>query len=687
MPKFKPRPSSIFAAFFLALVLSLLSVAHAPKSLAISGSDFQAGHIIDDVIFLNNNSMSAADIQNFLNAKVPVCDTNGTQQSEYGGGTRAQYSASHNPPYYPPFTCLKDYSTSVPAMAADSYCSAIGASASMTAAQVIKTVSDACIINPQVMVVLLQKEQGLVTDTWPWSNQYQFATGYCVYDTTPPPSCAGTDGFFNQIYYAARQFKKYLANSGAPGVYWIGNYRIPYNPDGSCGSSIVNIQNGATAALYDYTPYQPNSAALAGVSDSSPGGTVTCGAYGNRNFWWYFNEWFGSSLGEPYNWGFLASSSWSVNLDYGQTSQVTIRVKNMGTRTWYADGSAPPGFHPTRLIIDGYHLSPFADMSDSNWISPGQIRMTESSVPSGGTATFSFRVKAPNSQVTSIQNYEPVIDGIYAMPPKSIIFTYTSNPPSFQPVSSTSQSFVPSPNSQFTGSVVIKNTSNSTWYADGSTPAGIRPIRLVTSGYQTIEFADPTDSDWVSPAQIRMTPASVAPGSNATFTFRMNAPAAKKVGHIYTLIPTMDGISSLSGPATTIHIDVPQPVISFSPVSVPASVNLTAGTPQTVTVKVKNTGNFVWRNESTKSAFSPTRLATDSPFYRPSSVYTNDGTWLAPSQVGMEEPVVNPGDTATFQFTATSNTVGTKQEPFALLVDGRAGLSTTLGNIQFVTSP
>jgi hypothetical protein len=51
----------------------------------------------------------------------------------------------------------------------------------------------------------------------------------------------------------------------------------------------VLIQNQATAGLYNYTPYQPNAAALAagyGTGDS-------CSAYGNRNFWLYFRDWFG----------------------------------------------------------------------------------------------------------------------------------------------------------------------------------------------------------------------------------------------------------------------------------------------------------------------------------------------------------------------------------------------------------
>ena len=63
---------------------------------------------------------------------------------------------------------------------------------------------------------------------------------------------------------------------------------IQYNPNASCGGSIVNVRSLATSALYRYTPYQPNAGALAAGY-----GTASCGAYGNRNFYLYFEDWFG----------------------------------------------------------------------------------------------------------------------------------------------------------------------------------------------------------------------------------------------------------------------------------------------------------------------------------------------------------------------------------------------------------
>src|SRR5260221_621953 len=143
----------------LPLVSSFLLLAAAflinHPAAALSGSDFNAGRIIDDAVFFNPNSMNPTDIQNFLNSKVPVCDTNGPQS--YGGTSRAAYSASQG--YYPPFTCLKDYYQTIPDKAADSYCGGNITGGNQSAAQIIYNVSQACSISPKVLLVLLQKEE------------------------------------------------------------------------------------------------------------------------------------------------------------------------------------------------------------------------------------------------------------------------------------------------------------------------------------------------------------------------------------------------------------------------------------------------------------------------------------------------------------------------------------------------
>jgi len=266
------------------------SIAYAPLASALSGSDFQPGRIIDDPIFFDPTTMDVSDIQNFLNSKMPACDTNGALQYGSTGMTRAQWAAANGKPL-PPYTCLKDYRQDIPNKPADSYCVGnISPSSNAPAAQIIYEVSRACNVNPKVLIVLLQKEQSLVTDDWPWPVQFQKATGYGCPDTAScDPEFAG---FFNQVWYAARQFQRYAIN---PQNY---NYRggvtsyVQYNPNAGCGGTNVFMQNQATAGLYNYTPYQPNQAALNNLYGSGD----SCSAYGNRNFWRLFNDWFGSTV-------------------------------------------------------------------------------------------------------------------------------------------------------------------------------------------------------------------------------------------------------------------------------------------------------------------------------------------------------------------------------------------------------
>lgn len=274
----------ILLLLIFALVFSLLAPS---KASALSGADFNPGRIIDDAVFYDSGSMSASQIQTFLDSKVLECDTDGSEP--YGGTTRADYGTSRG--YPPPYTCLKDYTQTVPAVTngASDLCKNSMTGGTKTAAQIIHDVSIACGISPKVLIVLLEKEQSLVTDEWPWSIQYRSATGYGCPDTAPCDS--EYYGFYNQVYQAAKAFRRYEANPGSFNYRPGRNNTILWHPNSACGTSTVYIENQATANLYIYTPYRPNQAALNnlyGTGDS-------CSSYGNRNFWRIFNDWFGSS--------------------------------------------------------------------------------------------------------------------------------------------------------------------------------------------------------------------------------------------------------------------------------------------------------------------------------------------------------------------------------------------------------
>ena len=254
---------------------------------ALTAADWHAGSIIDDSVFYNSGSMSEAQIQNFLNSKVPVCDNWGTQP--YAGTTRRAYSEARGISF--PLVCLKDYFENP--VSHENNLNGTLPVGSKSAARLIWEVAQTYSINPQVILTLLQKEQGLVLDDWPWPSEYRAATGYGCPDTAPCDS--QYYGFYNQISNAAHQFRNYAASPNSFNYLPAANNNIAYNPNGACGGSNVFISNQVTASLYNYTPYQPNAAALANLYGTGDG----CSAYGNRNFWRVFNDWFGSSAGPP----------------------------------------------------------------------------------------------------------------------------------------------------------------------------------------------------------------------------------------------------------------------------------------------------------------------------------------------------------------------------------------------------
>lgn len=232
-----------------------------------NGKDFDPGNIITDKVFFDGKALTSGQIQAFLRRKVPTC---------------------HAKPGDP--DCLRNYRETTPTRKKDAFCKKYTGAKNERASKIIAKVAKACGVSAKVLLVLLQKEQSLVTATAPTRYQYERATGFACPDTAPcDPK---KSGFFEQVYSAAHAFNRYAA----PNAYaWrpLGKNKLPYHPDSSrgCGTATVNIKNQATRGLYIYTPYVPNKAAL----DNMYGTGDRCSSYGNRNFWRGFTDWFGST--------------------------------------------------------------------------------------------------------------------------------------------------------------------------------------------------------------------------------------------------------------------------------------------------------------------------------------------------------------------------------------------------------
>ncbi len=251
-----------FAGFLGVVPASAQQAAPSP---VVPTAAFDPGNIISDAVFYNTASMTEPQIRQFILTQ--------------GEGCTGAF-------------CLKNLRVTTPDRPADRYCVAYPGGTNEDAAAVLLRVSVACGINPQVMLVTLQKESALLTRTDVSASSYDAAWGWHCPDTGPGGS-ANCDpayaGFFNQAYGMAKQWSRYRLDPEKYNYHAGQTVDILWNvAESGCGAAPVTIANQATAALYNYTPYQPNTASLAAY----PGVGDACSSYGNRNFFALFAKYF-----------------------------------------------------------------------------------------------------------------------------------------------------------------------------------------------------------------------------------------------------------------------------------------------------------------------------------------------------------------------------------------------------------
>jgi cell wall-associated NlpC family hydrolase len=230
------------------------------------GVEWDAGNIISDQVFYNSSALSSVTaVQEALDKVGSSCSIS---------------------------TCLRAATYDTPSVSS-SWCSPYSGSQGEKYAAMLFKMAKACGINPQVAIVIVQKEsQGLSKIIPPAA-----LTGFGCPDTGPGGSanCNGAvAGVFKQTWGMFEAFAKLKKDPSKVNYLEGKTHNILWNiVESGCGSSPVLVKNRATATLYTYTPYQPNAAALA----SYPGTGDNCSAYGNRNFFRMFQDWFGSTGG------------------------------------------------------------------------------------------------------------------------------------------------------------------------------------------------------------------------------------------------------------------------------------------------------------------------------------------------------------------------------------------------------
>ncbi len=342
-------------------------------------------------------------------------------------------------------------------------------------------------VAPGVILTTLQKEQSLVTSISPSQSAINAAMGYACPDSG---GCKPTySGFTKQVENGAWQLRYNYERAEGRGF---GDYQVgqSFNYGGDTGT----FSNRATASLYRYTPHVYN---------------------GNYNFWNLFHNIYQFQTPQ-FSHSFAGQSSY-VTLAQNQSNNFTLAVRNTGAQTWTQD-----------VVHLGTsrgkdRISPFLREGDgpSGWTSPNRIKMQQSSVAPGETATFSFWMKNSGLGAGTYREYfQLVADGVGWMEDYGIYWDITVP----QPTPSYAHSFLGqssyvtlAQNQSNNFTLAVRNTGAQTWTQD--------VVHLGTSrGKDRISpFLREGDgpSGWTSPNRIKMQQSSVAPGETATFSFWM----------------------------------------------------------------------------------------------------------------------------------------------------------------------
>jgi len=185
---------------------------------ALGGATFDPNHLITDINFTAVDSLSQSDVQSFLAAQ---------------SGTLGSYKALDH------------------------------GGVKRSAAAIIWRAAQSWLVSPKVILVTLQKEQGLLSAAKPSAGTLAWAMGCGVPDSGSRQ--ATYEGFGKQVWYGAES----LHNDGKG--WYAGITKV-------CGDGTVKSADQASYALYCYTPW-------IGVS----GG-------GNKLFWTLYWQYFANPL-------------------------------------------------------------------------------------------------------------------------------------------------------------------------------------------------------------------------------------------------------------------------------------------------------------------------------------------------------------------------------------------------------
>lgn len=650
--------------------------------------------LMDDVVFDNVGSLTQQQISDFLAgnsgpftklaAASPCLNSYQTPNFAWDG-TNWHYGDVTNP--------------ADPLYTKAAWNSSLGPN-TITATQAIYKAAQQWGLNPEVIISTIQKESTLISGTDCSGWRFNSAMGYDCPDTLTlqdypylniSQTCVRHEknaGFSKQVLWGAWQLKfnkeRSLGNTAwdDDGSLTYGGYMTQgtrarcatctptyFSGNATIDGQTILLETGATASLYTYTPH---------LGQSFPG---------------IFEGWFGLAV--------LPTFSWQVTNQYAYTDQtktvgkgtqgivagdrvyVGFTAKNTGSSTWYNSG---PNMIKVGTTAPTDRMSSFCDSWGYGCNRPAT--MIESSVPPGGTATFEFWMRAPQTPGAYNERFGLVVEGLAWLPDNGLNFYSTVVPAVYSWQLNGQYAYTDQTKTVGHGTVGLvpgdrvfvgftaRNTGNTTWYNSGPNPINIgmtRPQDRPSAFY---------DSSWIGTNRpTRLKEASVPPGGIGTFEFWINTPNTPGTYPEYFSL-LAEGRTWMNDPGMNFYATVVPAVYSWQMVWQYAyadqtktvgkgTIGLAKGDRVFVGFIAKNTGNITWHN----SGANPVNVGMTHPQDRASAFY--DYSWIGTNRPArLKEASVAPGQNGTFEFWMNApQTLGTYPEYFSLVAEGRTWLN------------
>ncbi len=230
----------------------------------------------------------------------------------------------------------------------------------------------------------------------------------------------------------------------------------------------------------------------------------------------------------------------------GTNATYSLRFKNSGTETWQRGVAG----RQVNLGIAGDSQA-FADLG-VNWMSGNRIATTvEDVVVPGAIGTFTFTLRAPAAIGVYDLPLRPVVDGVVWLEDQGVFVRVVSD------LGYHSRWVSQSPNPTLAPGVtsadltlVFRNTGTKTWTKGVLGQQAALGIRNDDRTWASLAVGWPDAS---RPAV--QTEASVPPGGNATFTFKVKAPQTPST-YVLSMRPVIDGVTWLDDEGVFVSVVV-----------------------------------------------------------------------------------------------------------------------------------